>query len=184
MADELIDIVDENNDSLNLQKMKSDVHKKDLWHRTAHIWIYNSKGEILLQLRAKDKKLYPGKWDISASGHISANEEPIISALRELEEELGVSVTEDDLEFIQIRKKESNVGKIVNEFYYVYFLKFNGEVNSLKLQKEEVEAIQFLSISTVEEDLENHYEKYFPHGDYWFDIINEIRKKVTGEKHT
>lgn len=178
MADELIDIFDENNNSLNLQKMKSEAHKNGLWHRTAHIWIYNSKGEILLQLRAKDKKLYPGKWDISASGHVSANEEPIISALREIEEETGLSVKKDDLEFVQIRKKERNFGNIVNEFYYVYFLKFDEDVNSLKLQKEEVEAVKFLPISKVEEELKNHYEKYFPHGDYWFDVISEIRKKL------
>jgi len=178
MVDELIDIFDENNNSLNLQKMKSEAHKNGLWHRSAHVWIYNSKGEILLQLRAKDKKLYPGKWDISASGHVRANEEPIISALREIEEEIGLSVKIEDLEFIQIRKKERNLGNIVNEFYYVYFLKFDGNINSLKIPKEEVEAVQFLPILEVEGELKNHYEKYFPHGDYWFDVINEIRKKL------
>ena len=53
MVDELIDIFDENNNALNVQKMKSEAHKLGLWHRASHIWIYNSSGEILLQLRAK-----------------------------------------------------------------------------------------------------------------------------------
>lgn len=182
MADELIDIFDGDNNPLNLQKMKSEAHESGLWHRAAHVWIYNSKGEILLQLRAKDKKLYPGKWDISASGHVSANEEPIVSALREIEEEIGLSVKEDDLELVQIRKKERNLGNVVNEFYYVYLLRFDGDPNSLKIPKEEVEAIQFLPIPKIEEELKNNCEKYFPHGDYWFDVMNEIGRRLNKSK--
>ena len=61
MADELIDICDENNNLIDIQKMKSEAHKDGLWHRASHIWIYNSNGEILLQLRAKEKPLYVSK---------------------------------------------------------------------------------------------------------------------------
>ena len=82
MADELIDICDESNNLTKIQKMKSYAHKAGLWHRTAHIWIYNSKGNILLQLRAKEKLLYPDMWDISAAGHVSAGEDPTTSGLR------------------------------------------------------------------------------------------------------
>lgn len=179
MTDELIDIIDENNRPLNLQKMKSEAHRKGLWHRAAHVWIYNSQGELLLQLRAKSKEHYPGKWDVSASGHVSAGEEPIASALRETKEELGLPVEESNLEFIQTRKKEKNFENVVNEYYYVYLMKFDGDINSLKIPKEEVEAIQFVPISKVEEELRNCSEKYFPHGDYWFEIINEIEKRLS-----
>lgn len=86
MADELIEIYNGNNEPLGIEKMKSEAHRNGLWHRASHIWIYNSAGEILLQLRAENKELYPNMWDISAAGHISAGEEPIISALREMEE--------------------------------------------------------------------------------------------------
>ena len=96
MADELIDICDKNNNHINIQKMKSEAHKDGLWHRASHIWIYNSNGEILLQLRAKEKELYPDMWDISAAGHVSAGEEPIVSGLREVKEELGLKGQIDD----------------------------------------------------------------------------------------
>jgi isopentenyldiphosphate isomerase len=55
MSDELIDIVDENNQPTGERKMKSLAHQDGSWHCSAHVWIYNSKGEILLQLRSKDK---------------------------------------------------------------------------------------------------------------------------------
>lgn len=69
MADELIDIFDENNNPRGIQKLKSEAHKEGIWHRAVHIWIYNLKGEILLQLRSKNKELYPDRWDVSAAGH-------------------------------------------------------------------------------------------------------------------
>ncbi len=62
MVDELIDICDENNNLLKIQKMKSEAHRDGLWHRTSHVWIYNSNGEILLQLRAKTKTFFVGHF--------------------------------------------------------------------------------------------------------------------------
>ena len=78
--------------------MKSEAHTDGLWHRAAHIWIYNSKGEILLQLRAKDKQFWPDRWEISAAGHVGAGEKPEDAAVRELSEELGISAKAEDLE--------------------------------------------------------------------------------------
>lgn len=68
MGDELVDICDENNNLHGIRKTTSEAHRAGLWHRASHVWIYNSKGEILLQLRAKEKLLYPDMWDISAAG--------------------------------------------------------------------------------------------------------------------
>lgn len=178
MADELIDVVDQNNRHLNIQKMKSEVHELNLWHRASHIWIYNSKGELLLQLRAKNKKLYPNKWDISVAGHVMANEEPVVSALREISEETGLSVDTENLEFIQIRKKVNNGNNKVNEFYYVYLLKFDGDINHLRLCEEEVEKVDFFPIAKIEQELRGKHDKYFPHGNYWFDTISKIKERI------
>ena len=179
MADELIDICDENNNLLGIQKMKSEAHRDGLWHRASHIWIYNSSREILLQLRAKEKPLYPDMWDISAAGHISAGEDPITSGLREVEEEIGLKLKKGDLDFFMIRKHKAIFRDIQNnEFYYVYFFKFDGDINQLKLQKEEVQKIQFLPIDKIEEELKTNTDRYVPHGDYWFEVLNEVKKKL------
>ena len=179
MADELIDICDENNNLINIQKMKSEAHKDGLWHRASHIWIYNSNGEILLQLRAKEKPLYPDMWDISAAGHISAGEGPVASGLREVEEEIGLKLKKEDLDFWMIRKVKAIFKEIKNnEFYYVYFFKFDGDINKLKLQKEEVQKIQFLPIDKIEEELKINLDKYVPHGEYWFEVLDEVKKKL------
>lgn len=179
MEDELIDICDETNNLTNIQKIKSEAHRDGLWHRAAHIWIYNSKGEILLQLRAKEKLRYPDTWDISVAGHVSSGEDPITSGLREIEEEIGLKVKQEDLQFFNIRKVKAIYRDIKNnEFYYVYFLKFNGDIKKLKLQYIEVQKIQFLPINKIEEELKMNTDRYVPHGDYWFEAINEIKRKL------
>lgn len=178
MADELINICDKDDNLLDIQKMKNEAHKKGLWHRASHIWIYNSKGEILLQLRAKAKLLYPSMWDISAAGHVSAGEDPITSGLREIEEEIGLKAQKEDLSFWMIRKVEVIFREIRNnEFCYVYFLKFDGEIDELRLQREEVEEIKFFSIDKIEEELRLNPGKYVPHGDYWFEVLDEIKER-------
>lgn len=53
------------------------------------IFIFNSSGNVWAQLRPKDKKDFPGLWDISACGGIHSHEEPIEAAGRETEEETG-----------------------------------------------------------------------------------------------
>ena len=173
--DELIDIYNENNDPLKISRMRSEAHRSGLWHRSAHIWIYNNKSEILLQLRSGSKSIFPDRWDVSSAGHIGAGEVPIESALRELEEELGIKAVIDDLEFYKIAKQSSQYNHFLdNEFHYVYFLKFNDDINNLILQKEEVEDIRFCHTSILKNEINMNPEDFVPHGEYWFDIIDEV----------
>jgi len=173
--DELIDIFNDRNESLNLRKMKSEAHKSGLWHRASHIWIYNNKSEILLQLRSGEKSIFPNLWDVSAAGHIGAGEEPIESAIRETEEEISLTITSKDLEFYKIAKKSSRYNHFLdNEFHYVYFLKFNDDISNLTVQKEEVEEIRLCHTGILENEIKMNPEKFVPHGEYWFDIISEV----------
>ena len=52
--------------------------------------IFDHRGRLLIQRRAKEKRLWPEKWDVSAAGGVSAGETTRISAQREVAEELGV----------------------------------------------------------------------------------------------
>jgi len=180
MADELIDIYDENNNFLGIQKTKSEAHRNGLWHRASHIWIYDSKGEILLQLRSKKMIFYPDMWDISSAGHISAGEDPVTSGLREVEEEIGLKLKKEDLDFFMVRKNKAIFRGIRNnEFHYVYFFKFDGDINQLTLQHEEVQKIQFFPIDKIEQELKANPDRYVPHGDYWFKVLNEVKERIT-----
>jgi len=178
MADELINICDEDNNFLEIRKMKSEAHQDGLWHRAAHIWIYNSDGKILLQLRAKNKELYPCVWDCAAAGHVSLGEEPIISGIREAKEEIGLSIKKEDLEFFKVFKREVIFRQMNNkEFYYVYFYKYDGDIINLKLQKEEVEKIQLFPLLEFEKGIKTRPENYVAPGSYWLEVVDELKRR-------
>ncbi|MBN1308375.1 MAG: NUDIX domain-containing protein [Chitinispirillaceae bacterium] len=60
----------------------------------------NSRGALLLQKRSPFKETFPGLWDISAAGHISAGDSSRETAVRELREELGISLKSNALRFL------------------------------------------------------------------------------------
>src|SRR5262249_22085291 len=62
----------------------------NLLHRAVHIFVFNSRGELLLQKRSAHKDEYPNCYTSSASGHLAAGESYERAAPRELEEELGL----------------------------------------------------------------------------------------------
>lgn len=177
--DEIIDIVDENNDLTGITKSRNDAHREGLWHRLINICIYNSKGEILLQLRSKDKMIYPDMWDISVAGHIGAGEQPLNAALRETGEETGLNAKKEDLDFYKIRPEEYQKGDVnMKEFLYIFLLKYDGGISKLKIQKEEVQEIRFMPIIEVEEELKSGSLKFAPHGAYWEDVLSEVKRKL------
>jgi isopentenyl-diphosphate Delta-isomerase len=181
MADELVDIVDENNNLTGVRKMKSEAHRDGLWHRVIHVWLYNSKGEMLLQLRSRKKPFFPGTWDISTAGHVGAGEEPPTSAVREMEEEIGIKARENDLQFFKIVKDSLNYKDIINnEFCYIYFFKYDGDLRSMILQEEEVEEVKFFSTDKVESMIRSNPESFVGKPPYtlWFDITSEVRKRT------
>jgi len=90
MPEEIFDVVDEL-DRVIGQAPRSVVHANKLLHRAVHIFVFNSRGELLLQMRSALKDEYPRCYTSSASGHLGAGEAYETAAPRELAEELGLS---------------------------------------------------------------------------------------------
>ncbi|MCJ7833493.1 MAG: NUDIX domain-containing protein [Deltaproteobacteria bacterium] len=88
---EYLEVVDEDNQVVGNSSRK-EIHEKGLRHRSVHIFIFNTKGELYLQKRSTHKDQYPEYWDTSAAGHTDPGESPIEAAQRELLEELGLEV--------------------------------------------------------------------------------------------
>ncbi len=91
LAIEYLDVVDENNRVIGT-KSRQEIHEKALRHRSVHIFIFNTRGELYLQKRSPHKDQYPDHWDSSAAGHTDPGETPLEAAQRELMEELGLEV--------------------------------------------------------------------------------------------
>lgn len=86
---EAVEVVDKNDKPLCVLSLP-DASRQVLRHRTVLVLVYDAKGRLFLQKRSKTKTLYPGRWDLSATGHVKASESREDAAIRELFEELGI----------------------------------------------------------------------------------------------
>ena len=77
---------------LNVMKARGEVHRDGDWHRSVHIWLVDTEGRLVLQRRSKFKDTHPGLLDVSCAGHITGADGVLETSVRELEEELGLSV--------------------------------------------------------------------------------------------
>ena len=104
---EFLDIRDKNGNPTGEVKERSLVHADGDIHGTSHVWIVrkNEKGsyDLLLQKRSENKDAFPGCYDISSAGHLPAGQDYLSSALRELEEELGIHA-----EPVELRQSRSS----------------------------------------------------------------------------
>ena len=121
MADELLDLVDEN-DKVIGTVWKSEAHGcPGMIHREIAVGVFNEKGETLIQQRAMTKTS-PGEWKITAAGHIGAGEDPGLAVKREVKEELGI-----DIEPIYFSKEfDYDERHQESKFYWVYYAVVNG----------------------------------------------------------
>ena len=119
--DELFDIVDKH-DQVTGQATRAEVHRRKLWHRAVHAWVFNKKGQVFLQKRSLLKDMAPGLWDSSCSGHLDAGEGYDAAIVRELGEEIGVYL--DDVP--ERMMSESACAPTGWEFVWVYRLGHEG----------------------------------------------------------
>ena len=96
MSIELFDELDNKGNKTGRVLTRDEVFDQELWHGVTHVFIVNSNKEILLQFRGPEKKLAPNCWDTSVAGHISSGDSALVTAIREVEEEIGLRTTPEE----------------------------------------------------------------------------------------
>ncbi|WP_336790525.1 NUDIX hydrolase [Paenibacillus sp. MMO-177] len=147
MAEERFDIYDEQLNPLGTAS-RTETHALGYWHRSFHCWLTRREENrrfVRFQLRQAGKDTYPGCYDITAAGHLSAGE-TVKDAVREIEEELGVAARFEELIPLGEARKEmfgevNGVPFIDREVSDVFALVCPFPLGDLKLQAEEVAAV-------------------------------------------
>jgi isopentenyl-diphosphate delta-isomerase type 1 len=96
---EILEVVDAD-DRVVGTATRAEIHRLGLLHRAVHIFIFNKSGDIYVQRRSASKDRHPSKLDSSAAGHVDPGESYEQTAVRELEEELGIRA--DVKEILQV----------------------------------------------------------------------------------
>ena len=166
---ELLDLLGENGEPSGQVRERTLVHLRGDWHRTSHVWVTrrreDGRYDLLLQKRSREKDSFAGCYDISSAGHIPAGQDYLESALRELNEELGIKAEPGDLKFIGIHdgKYEGMFGGHLfknHEKSHVFVYEKPVEIEDLTLQKEEVESVKWMDIDEVLSAVRSHDPGY------------------------
>lgn len=153
--DECFDIFDENMNRIGTASRR-EAHDKGWWHQTFHCWVLRrgeeTDWEILLQLRHRNKDTFPGLLDVSCAGHLLAGER-VEDGLRELEEELGLAASYQELLYAGVSADEYYLpdGLIDREFSHIHLYTCNQPLQEYKLQPEEVSGLLAVPADELED---------------------------------
>lgn len=160
--EEHVILVDENDTPVGLME-KIEAHEKALLHRAFSVFIFNKKGELMLQQRAVSKYHSPLLWTNTCCSHQREGETNIEAGKRRLQEEMGFSTDLKEV-FSFIYKAPFDNGLTEHELDHVMIGYYD---DAPKLNKEEAEAYKWMPLEDVKKDIEENPQLYTA----WFKII-------------
>jgi isopentenyl-diphosphate delta-isomerase len=144
MAEELLDVVDEDNHVIRQDKRQI-VHRLGWWHRGIHVFLFTPDRRLLVQWRSHGQDTYPGALDCSVSEHLRAGESYRQGVIRGLREELGVERLHLT-RLLQFKMKYGPGDNMINELY-----EGACTAETLAINHQEISHIAYHTIPELEE---------------------------------
>lgn len=161
---EQVILVDEQDQPIGLME-KQAAHIGPHLHRAFSVFIFNTKGELLMQQRALTKYHSPGLWTNTCCSHPRDGETLEEATSRRLMEEMGMTCEMHEV-YTFIYKAPVGQGLTEHEFDHVWIGQSDDAPN---INREEVESWKYMSLNELSEDIQNHPERYTE----WFKITFE-----------
>jgi len=143
--DEVFPVVNEHGEVIGTTTRGEAHRNRALIHPAIGIFVFNPRGELLLQKRSATKDLGPNCWTISVGGHVRYGGEPKETAVREAEEEVGLTIPRDQLMLIG---EILTATEIESEYWYLYRYDMPEEF-PLKAHPDEVAELRFVSLKEL-----------------------------------
>ncbi|MED3873600.1 NUDIX hydrolase [Lysinibacillus capsici] len=161
---EVWDLYDKNRQKTNKRHVRGTKLAAEDYHIVVHVWIRNNRGEFLLTKRHPNKH-YPHLWECPG-GSIVTGESSLDGAIREVEEEIGISLLRTNGQLVKSERRDC-----FNDFYDVWLFEQSFEISDIKLQEEEVTAVQWVTKLELENML--HANNVVPTLRYFSSIFND-----------
>lgn len=164
-------LVDEQDEVVGTME-KMEVHQKGLLHRAFSVFIFNSKGEMLLQQRALEKYHSPGLWSNACCSHPGPGDDIEQAALKRLKEEMGFETPVSEI-FDFVYKASFENGLTEYEYDHVFAGEYDGVV---RYNPEEVMNFCYRPMMEIRESLQAEPQNYttwfhlaFPRVEKWWE---------------
>ena len=161
--EEQVVLISENDEVLGLMD-KMQAHENGLLHRAFSVFLFNEKGEVLLQKRAAEKYHSPNQWTNAVCSHPREGETYLEAAQRRLKEELGIEAMELSPKFHFIYKADVGGNLWEHELDHVFTGNYDG---NFSLNEEEVSEIRYITMEALDAEMESNPENFTE----WFKII-------------
>lgn len=170
--------------------LRSEMRLNNLWHRATYILVRQEGAApdqqqqhpkqkqkkqqhprspmVLVQRRSSQKDYCPGKLDPTPGGVVGFGESYELNASREIQEEMGVDVTEGNafgnrMERLFTFHYQDEKVRVWGDFYEVYYY---GSLQDLTIQREEVDEVLTMTLDELEQQIEDHPEEFMPDACY------------------
>lgn len=138
------------------------IHRDGDIHAVVRIHIlrmHENQIQMLLQKRSLTCEAFPGFYDIACAGHIHDGQPAVLTAIRELEEELGIVASGEDLHFVGNDYKDWSRGSYLDKEYSFLYM-YIKPITSITLQTEEVECVEWVNVEELIEKLDDSLTTY------------------------
>jgi isopentenyl-diphosphate delta-isomerase type 1 len=181
MEEELIEVLDDFGNKTGIIKSKSQIKKDGDYHRAVSICIINSNNEILMHKRSSKKLIFPNLWSCYVRGHVQAYEESVDACIREIEEEIGIKVLPENINYLYTFKDDNNTGDkkyINNIFFDNYMLVMDVNINDLELEDDEISEVKYMKYNDVREMIEERDKELIPNFYDYNKLIQILDSKI------
>jgi isopentenyldiphosphate isomerase len=138
--------------------------KQHLRYRITGIWVENPQGQVLIAQRGLEKSINPGLWGPAAAGTVDAGQSYLENAIQEIQEELGLLVTENDLEQVD-HLPASKAGQ--RRYMTIYRTVISVPIEDIKFGFPEVNAVKWVDKRSLFDDIKQNPQNYISHAAEW-----------------
>ncbi|MEI6587684.1 MAG: NUDIX domain-containing protein [Candidatus Moraniibacteriota bacterium] len=160
----MITIVNENDEIIGFGE-RGATSEEDIC-RVSALWLTNSRGEILIAKRHRNKFYHPGTWGPAVAGTVEVGESYEDNIIKEANEELGLE---------KIKPKigpKIKVDDVHPFFLQWYVLVADKDLDEFELQSDEVEGVDWILPEELERQLRKQPEKFGPNMKRYFDLFH------------
>lgn len=169
-SEELLLVVDENNQPVKPVSRAKAISQK-LWRRASAAMIYDSGLNILCQQRSENKDERAGLWTCFFGGKASPGESELETLKKELKEEIGLTVNDEEVKFVKTYKCEDRY-----QFESMFIVKKDYDLNKLPFEEEEIKQIRLHPLAELKKLLAGKPNSWAEYG-YEMDLIKIVEEQ-------